>query len=92
MTFYTDCGIKPAKINKPRYINEIITHNDSEYKLIVKDIQESYPESYDLVMLLLDEPEVRVIPGWHIGNKTFGGYRWNDTMHVKAWKFRQGDH
>ncbi len=81
-----------ASRNKPKYNHTTITHNDSEYKLINKEEILSYPEGYDLVLLLLDEPEVRVIPGWHVGNKTFGGYRWNDKMNVKAWKVRQGDH
>jgi len=75
-----------VKEKEPKYISKIILHNDSEFKLIEKDVIESYPESYDLVLLLLDEPEIRIIPGWHVGNKSFGGYRWNDKMHVKAWK------
>jgi hypothetical protein len=76
----------------PKYKPIIIIHNDKEYRLIDKNILESYPEAYELVTLLLDEPEIRLIPGWHVGNKTFGGYRWNDKMNVKAWKIRQGDH
>ena len=80
------------KEKKPKYINKIFIHNDSEQKLIDDNEVDSFPESYELVILLLDEPEIRTIPGWHVGNKTFGGYRWNDTMNVKAWKVRQGDH
>ncbi len=78
------------KQDKPKYISKILIHNDSEYKLIDKEVIESYPESYELVLLLLDAPEVRIIPGWHVGNKTFGGYRWNDKMNVKAWKHSHG--
>ncbi len=88
----TEKYIPPCRQPKPKYINTIISHNDSEYKLIDKEVIESFPESYDLVLLLLDKPEVRVIHGWHIGNRTFGGYRWNDTMNVKAWKTIQGTH
>jgi hypothetical protein len=86
----TERYIPPCRQPKPKHVHEIIIHNDKEYKLIDKDKIESYPESYDLVHLLIEEPEVRVIPGWHVGNKTFGGYRFNDTMKVMAWKITTG--
>lgn len=78
------------KPKKSKYVNSIVVYNDHEYKLIDPEERESYPESYELVLLLLDQPEEKVITGWHTGDKTFTGYRWNDTMHVKAWKNATG--
>ncbi len=78
------------KPKNPKYINAIFVYNDHEYKLIDYKEKESFPESYELVLLLLDEPEERVITGWHTGDKTFTGYRYRDKMHVKAWRSSTG--
>ncbi len=43
-----------------------------------------YPHPYDLVLLLLDDGTI--LPGWHVANSTWDGYRVRKYMNIVGWK------